>query len=987
MSHLLSEDQPFGLAYTQSQHQEVICATAGSSLLWLKQQFQRFHPECVSRVGGLHELIQEDLSLEVIKEFALEDFFEPAASGELVVKISALPEYLRIRDADGGLPLETSLKLSKHGLLGLRKLIEKGGSTELFKNFAMGLLVQDDRFDAFICRGQKYSMPLGEVFTYVVFALSAMEAGVDLSKTEIHGFAEIPKSGVAASKSRVSGVFGIFYPAQTATASKELVSGSSERFLGWNVLYEQLMRGSFFLCPTARRHELVAVLGEVACPNIYVFHHPLKFLEQCVDEFLAQKSQAFYEKNPAGYLQWMARFYHQENMTGALGDFLREGLLISSGEPLAGAGSAGLPSDFEKKEDERLATLVDSLRKFLFERLRSVGLIRQSTLLMASPGESYAMGEMLLKAISDRLSVEDLETSHAYLESRPVPKLLEKNISLALQRIQYLEEKYKDSAPARWIAAKLVSQSEDLLHLGNLADQFSEELEILETIQKYKFPGPESELVAREISRLSFLKETGLSGFESKMMHPVEYAQALSDRIRIKALIKEKTSGLAVFAAGFFAAWKAAGESENFSYKEEARNALIGEFLSRGEFLASDFIENYVRTHTTYEVGEAGITPILDLDVQTINLILLQALQRPFEERIADAWCLHSGEGEVSPFFRAVIQVIDFIKHGFSGMDNEKALKRDSYPDSLLALILAGGGIAEFVFEYEINSVNFSRKMGNFRRNRWEILENFPLSPAGVLWGIIHIEPDLGSNTYADFLKDALKRDHFHLTGLKAMLFQPWIMLKILNGESFALVLSHLLRFKKAEGFVERLRDYLKAGLRLSEIQDGTHVREICEILQAKGDSEISLSFFESFITQRDFDVHVTDLSVFLEIVELSLNYPSLYESALSFAVKFLEKEDVLKKFQPILECAEFDRALAIQESLKFLARLINHLRLLGASPEFLESLDRRVKESYAVVPDENASGSLATAFRGGAGAGAGAPAGSSSTTPGRDFS
>ncbi len=979
-----SSDQRFSLKYSQSQHHEVVCATAGSSLLWLKQQFQRFHPELLNTVAGGRELTLEEISVETIREFNLQSFFERTASGELKIKISALPEYLRIEDSDGRIPLETSLKLSRYSLLGLRKLIEIGGANEAFKNFAIGLFIQDERFDGFMCRGQKFFMPLGEVFNYVVFALCAMESGLDLSRAgprtpEVSGdaassqkFGERPREKSpekSPEKPRVSSVFGVFH-ASRASEGPGVISSSeySKIFSGWNILNDQLMRGSFFLCPTARRHELVAVLGEVGCPEVYVFHDPIKFLEQCVDEFLNQRSQEFYEKNSIGYLGWMKKACSQKNMEGVVDDFFRDShTLLEKGldKTPAGAGSGGFPADFEKDRDSGLETAIKNLRAFIFGRLRTVGLI-QSTALAASAGESYAIGEMLLKAISDRLPLENLETCRAYLESRPVPKLLEKSVSLAFQRIQYLQEKYPESAAARWVKIQIESDSCDVLHLGNLADEFSENLEILGIIEKYKFIGAEKLLVERELARLSFLKLENLSLFERSMtekalksLTPVESGSLLSDRIQIKALIQEKSSGPLVFVSGFFSAWKAAGESEDPGYEEEVKNHLIADFLSMGDFLSPDFIEHYVRAHTSYEEVDGVMSPVLDLDIQTINLILMHALKRPFAERIGDALALKTGEGELSPFFKALIQVIDFIKRDFSGMQNERAVKKDSYPHEWLDLILAGGGIAEFAFQ-DVNLVNFSRKIKVFQENRWELLSNFPRSQEGMFWMLKTLEWESLISLISDF---SFSRRMIS-ERLKEVIFQPWASIKIGSSQHLVSVLSGLLKFKKEEGFLERLMGYVKDALAMPDIQKGLYFQKILCLLDEY--LEIRQQFFENFILQPDLAYKLSDASIFLTILEAALKYPGSYAVTLQFAVKYLEREEVFNAFR------------GREDHLHFLDLLIPTLRLLGASDEFLGLLNRKVRKAY-IGPLNASVGRLSNPFMAGAG-GAGVSVDDSST-------
>jgi hypothetical protein len=736
MSHLHGEG--FSLNYSQSQHQEVVCASAGSSLLWLKDQFQKTHPELVENFSGESLLRVEVISLEVLKEFGLESFFNVTDKGVLNLKIASLPEYLRIPDGDGAMPIKIDLRLSSHALLGLRKLIKEGGTTEPFKNFAIGLLIQDDRFDAFVCRGQKYSMPLGEVFNYVVFALGSMESDLAIGKASARALHERP-----------SGVFGVSmsFSASGSQGFGGVSSPSLKPFLGWKVLYDRMMDGAFFLCPTARRHELVAVLGEMRCPGIYVFHHPIKFLDQCVDEFLNQKSQAFYESNSAGYLTWMSRFFLNKTMGGALKD-LFAGAVSGQGETL-GAGSfegaAFLQGTRERGSD--LDKIIEELRRFLLEQFRRVGLIQRTTL-TPSAGEAYALGEMLLKAISDRFPEDNLTTSLDYLESRPLPKLFEKNFFLAFERIQYLQEKHPLSGAARWVRVQMESGRQDVLGLGDLASQFSEDLETLGMIEKYRLIGEERLLVQRERARLSFLRledpvlfEEALNERQRVTMIPAKSADVLWDRVHVQKLIRERSSGRSVFVREFFANWKAAWEAEDPFYAEQAQNRLIGDFLSGEEWMPLHLIEEYVQSNTTCEEIDGARTLFLDLEVQTVNAILMQALKRPYEERMTDALALKKGE-ELSPFFKALVQVMDFIKQSFSGKENELALKKDSYPDFLLDLILSGGGIEALVFQ-KVNLVNFSRKIKFFQDNRWDCLANFPISREGQLWLSKKMDPEL----------------------------------------------------------------------------------------------------------------------------------------------------------------------------------------------------------------------------------------------------
>ena len=91
-----------------------------------------------------------------------------------------------------------------------------------------------------------------------------------------------------------------------------------------------------------------------------------------------------------------------------------------------------------------------------------------------------------------------------------------------------------------------------------------------------------------------------------------------------------------------------------------------------------------------------------------------------------------------------LVRVVDFINQSFSGKENELALKKDSYPDFLLDLILSGGGIEALVFQ-TVNLGNFSRKIKVFQANRWDCLANFPISPEGRLWMPSKMNPKLAS--------------------------------------------------------------------------------------------------------------------------------------------------------------------------------------------------------------------------------------------------
>ena len=216
------------LDYAHSQHQAVICATAGAALLQIgKAACRENHPDWFDSAGKLK---QE----------------------------SSIPEILRNR-----FRLPESLRISTGALRGLEKLHElcpEGVDASfdiklcvLAKNF-----YQTDwglSFDQFYIGRTLVTMRFAEVFTYVIAALENQNpSGVPIAA----GGAEFE------------------WPEAKITSN-------------WVALKNFIQDDWFSACPTGVRNNLLAVLQEINYPGVLVFHDKNIFLERLVQSFLWEK--------------------------------------------------------------------------------------------------------------------------------------------------------------------------------------------------------------------------------------------------------------------------------------------------------------------------------------------------------------------------------------------------------------------------------------------------------------------------------------------------------------------------------------------------------------------------------------------------------------------------------------------------------------------------------------------------------------------------
>jgi hypothetical protein len=778
--------------HVEGTHGTVISTTAGVAIQNLEEVIRAKSP-------GWFEA--SPVSTEQLTQLGLSDYFD--ADGNII--LAKLPEiYRRAR-----IPVTGSTQLSAGSLSGLLRLLALEANpaepSQNFKSFAIGVFLQCEAWDRALIHGVSCQIPLDKAFACVAYALADE----------------------------------VIYAPQKITKN-------------FQDLFVQIQETNspLLACSTGRRHDLVGVLGAAGYPGVLVFADDADFINQSVELFLKEKLEKLSRENPEIYQKILGALIRKPLMTlggrvesiesiestesidptgssDAIGSIdlsdsldptglskILDLLCKASHSAPAGAGNgAGAGAAAGSSADTPFSEWIKELRAFVIARLGEVGLVKAEDDKSDKDVTAVLARSEYEKKLNDLLPASDLKAARSYLKRQCVP--LGDAQKLAVLRIGYLFKTYPSSGAVNFIKA----QNPEIMGpvaLGEQASQLSEYLDLLKQMDHLGVITDEQVTVVTRLRAALSPLRSPTAGIEiiCEILSPKFVEDNSADKALVIDLIREKSSGRNGFITNFFAFRSLAIANEDY---EEGVNELTKHLKNLFAFkspVTDRWIEDYQTRH------REGV--VLTLDPLTINLILLHALRTPISER-------------TPAFSGALVEVIAFIRRSFAEAEGEvsggleQVLKRDSYPEDLLALVESGGGLMEL---YQIQDVcqlyaviNALKKSGLTAQIR-TLLKAF-IAQADV---VAKIQNGYQLASVSNSLKEAGLVAEIRAL-LIAFIAQADVLAKIQNGAQLCYVINAL----NSAGLIDQIGTLLARPDVVAKIKNGDRLCDVIKTLNSAG--------------------------------------------------------------------------------------------------------------------------------------------------------